>query len=369
MLPPLPDFVNIVPHFCFEGDFLRAQACGFGHINDTYEGYFRKAGGEIHRYLLQRINSYVFEDIEGLMHNITAVTAHLRAKIAAAGGNPDRETLTIIPTTAGATFHRTPGGEFWRAYLFIEGAQTYEVAMNQDQIYHAGRALGHFLELLGDFPTARLVETIPDFHHTVRRFQAFVRAVERDIKNRAHGVRPEIEFVQARVQDTSVLLNLLDRGALRARATHNDTKFNNVMIDDETGEGLCLVDLDTVMPGLALYDFGDAVRYAANPAAEDEQDLSKVGIKLETYGCLVRGFLYSARSFLTSQELDHLSFSAKLMALECGMRFLTDYLRGDPYFRISRKSHNLDRARTQFKMVQDMEASFDQMEKIVDLYR
>jgi hypothetical protein len=370
MMKPEPAFTNIVPHFCFDGEFIRAEPHGFGHINDTYAAYFRRANGKVHRYLMQRINRYVFRDIEGLMQNIEAVTTHLRDRIVTAGGNPDRETLSLIPTTeATKTFYETPGGDFWRAYTFIEGAQTYEAVESSEHIYNAGRAFGSFQKLLADFPAEQLHETIPHFHHTRKRFDAFVEAVEGDVKNRARTVQPEIAFVERRVKDTSVLLDLLDQGILPARVTHNDTKFNNVMIDDESGEGICVIDLDTVMPGLSLYDFGDAVRYAANPAAEDERDLSKVCIDLEIYACLVCGFLDSARSFLTPQEVDHLSFSAKLMTLECGMRFLTDYLSGDVYFKTHRKNHNLDRCRTQFKMVEDMEARFDQMERIVGQYR
>lgn len=369
MMRPRPAFTDIVPHFCFEGEFIRAEPHGFGHINDTYAAYFRKDSGEVHRYLMQRINRYVFRDIEGLMLNIVAITTHLRNKIVAAGGDPDRETLTLIPTTEEKAFYKTRGGDFWRAYIFVEGARTYESVESLEHIYSAGRAFGSFQKLLADFPAEQLVETIPGFHHTRRRFDAFVQAVERDIKNRAHAVRPEIEFVERRFKDTSVLLDLLDQGTLPVRVTHNDTKFNNVMIDDESGEGICVVDLDTVMPGLSLYDFGDAVRYAANPAAEDERDLSKVCVDLNIYEHFARGFLDSARDFLTPQEVDHLPFSAKLMTLECGMRFLTDYLEGDVYFKTHRESHNLDRCRTQFKMVEDMEAKFDQMERIISQYK
>jgi len=366
---PEPNFPVLLPHFCFEGEFIRAESYGFGHINDTYAAYFRRPSGDIHRYLVQRVNPFVFRDIEGLMQNIAAVTTHLRAKIVAAGGDPDRETVTLIPTTEAKTFHKTPEGDFWRAYIFIEGARTYEAVESLEHVYNAGRVFGSFQKLLADFPAVQLHETIPDFHHTPKRFEAFVKAVEKDVENRARTVQPEIAFVENRVQDTSVLLDLLAQGVLPSRVTHNDTKFNNVMIDDESGEGICLVDLDTVMPGLSLYDFGDAVRYAANPAAEDEQDLEKVSIDLGVYDRFACGFLDSARSFLTPQEMDHLSFSAKLMTLECGIRFLTDYLSGDVYFKIHREEHNLDRCRTQFKMVEDMEARFDQMERIIAQYR
>jgi Ser/Thr protein kinase RdoA (MazF antagonist) len=363
-----PDFAGIVKRFRFEGSFLRAEPYGFGHINDTYAAYF-DLDGTVRRYILQRINHNVFKNPERLMENIAAVTTHLGQKVLAAGGDPERETLTLIPTMDGGTFYRTADGDYWRGYIFIEGAQTYEVAENLDHMYNAARAFSRFQEMLSDFPADQLYETIPDFHHTAKRFQAFVEAVERDAKGRASSVRAEIEFVEKRVGDTSVLIDLLEQGKLPERVTHNDTKFNNVMIDDETGDGVCVIDLDTVMPGLALYDFGDLVRSGANPAAEDERDLAKVCIDLEIFDRIAQGYLDAARDFLTSMEVDHLPFSAKLMTFENGTRFLTDHLNGDVYFRIHRENHNLDRCRTQFKMVADMEEKHDQMMRIVDKYR
>ena len=364
-----PDFVETIKHFRFEGDFIEVNLCKLGHINDTYIARFQKAGGAVHRYILQRINHNVFKSPEELMQNIEKVTTHLRRKIIAAGGNPERETLNLIPTVGEETFYRTPDGNYWRAYFFIEGAQTYEVVENLDHVYNASKAFGKFQRLLSDLPAGQLYETIPNFHHTRKRFEAFVEAVERDVKNRAHFVRAEIEFVEKRAEDTSVLVDLLERGELPERVTHNDTKFNNVMIDDETGEGVCVVDLDTVMPGLSLYDFGDSVRSGANPAAEDERDLSKVCIDLEIFDRFAHGYLDAARDFLTPTEVDYMPFSAKLMTFECGMRFLADHLNGDVYFRIHRESHNLDRCRTQFKMVRDMEEKSDQMVRIVGKYR
>jgi len=364
-----PDFAAIVKHFQFEGDFLEASLWKFGHINDTYIARFRRGDGAVRPYILQRINHDVFKKPEELMHNIEKVTTHLRKKIIAAGGNPERETLNLIPTVGEGTLYRTPDGNYWRAYVFIEGAQTYEIVENLDHVYNASKAFGQFQRLLSDFPAGQLYETIPNFHHTRKRFEAFVEAVERDVKNRAQSVEAEIEFVERRAEDTSVLVGLLERGELPERVTHNDTKFNNVMIDDETGEGVCVIDLDTVMPGLSLYDFGDSIRSGANPAAEDERDLSKVCIDLEIFDRLTCGYLDVARDFLTPTEVDYLPFSAKLMTFECGMRFLADHLNGDVYFRIHREHHNLDRCRTQFKMIEDMEAKFDQMTRIVGKYR
>ena len=364
-----PDIPAIVKRFKFEGDFLDVHPYGVGHINDTYVAYFRKADGVVHRYILQRINHNVFKHPEKLMQNIERVTTHLRKKIIVAGGDPQRETLNLIPTVDAKTFYRTHDGNYWRAYIFVEGALTYEVVESLDHVYNAAKAFGKFQKLLSDFPAGQLYETIPNFHHTRKRFEAFVEAVERDVENRARSVGDEIEFVEKRAEDVSVLVDLLEQGKLPELVTHNDTKFNNVMIDDETGEGVCVIDLDTVMPGLSLYDFGDSVRSGANPAAEDERDLSKVCFDLEIFDRFAHGYLDAARDFLTSTEVDYLPFSAKLMTFECGMRFLTDHLDGDVYFKIRRVNHNLDRCRTQFKMVRDMEKKFDQMVRIVEKYR
>jgi Ser/Thr protein kinase RdoA (MazF antagonist) len=248
-------------------------------------------------------------------------------------------------------------------------ARTYQVVGHLDHFYHAGKAFGKFQKLVSDVPPDELYETIPDFHHTPKRFEAFVRSVERDAENRARLARPEIEFVEQRAGEAPVLVDLLDKGELCQRITHNDTKFNNVMIDDETGEGICVVDLDTVMPGLPLYDFGDAIRSGANPAAEDEPDLSRVRMDLDLYDSFSRGYLEMSRDFLTPVEISYLPFSARLMTLECGMRFLADFLDGDVYFEVHRPGHNLDRCRTQFKMVEDMESKFDEMIRIVERYR
>jgi Ser/Thr protein kinase RdoA (MazF antagonist) len=363
-----PGFVDVAGHFQFTGTFLEANPYGFGHINDTYAAWFQKGDAPMHRYLLQRINHQVFRHPEELMQNIVRVTRHLRDKIIAGGGDPGRETLNLIPTVDGGSFYRTSDGQYWRAYIFIEGARTYEIAASLDRVYNAARAFGNFQRLLADFPAEQLYATIPDFHHTRKRFGAFVRSVEHDALNRAWAVRPEISFVEKRAGEMSILLDLLAHGKLPERVTHNDTKFNNVMIDDQIGEGICVIDLDTVMPGLSLYDFGDTVRSGANTAAEDEQDLGKVSFDLEIFDSLTRGYLDSARDFLTPAEIDCLAFSARLMTLECGMRFLTDHLNGDLYFRVHRKNHNLERCRTQFKMIEGMERQFDRMLAIVERY-
>lgn len=362
---PEPDFLNIIPHFNFGGQFIRAEPYGFGHINDTYAAYFRKTEGTTYRYIMQRINHYVFKNPEELMKNIAAVTTHLRRKIIKAGGNPNRETLTLIPTLDGKIFHRTDKGYYWRVYIFIENALTYQTPESLQHVYNAARAYGNFQQMLGDFPADQLYETIPDFHNTAKRFETFVSVVEKDLHNRAHDVRDTIDFVLRRADEMPVLFDLLQQGRLPVRVTHNDTKYNNVMIDDESGEGVCVIDLDTVMPGSFLYDFGDAIRSITNTAAEDERDLSIVHFSLETFEKYAQGYLAATREALTAVEVKNLAFSARLMTLECGMRFLTDHLDGDIYFRTKRKNHNLDRCRTQFKLVQEMEEKYEEMSRII----
>jgi hypothetical protein len=361
MQPGLP---AIGRRFAIEGEFESGGPYGMGHINDTYAVVYRRDTGRT-RFIFQRINHRVFRDPEGLMANIVAVTGHLGRKIREAGGDPLRETLTVIPALDGKSFVQTETGDFWRAYIFIEGARTYESVERLEHVRSAGRAFGTFQLLLSDFPGGALSETIPDFHHTRKRFEAFLQAVAQDTENRARTARPEIEFVLRRGDLTSVLIDRLASGRLQQRITHNDTKFNNVMIDDLTGEGVCVIDLDTVMPGLSLYDYGDSIRSLTNTGAEDETDLSKVSFNLEVFDLYTRGYMQATRGFLQPEEVDLLPFGAQLMTLECGMRFLADYLQGDTYYKTRRPDHNLDRCRTQFKLVKGMEAAADQMAAIV----
>ncbi|HZD56388.1 MAG TPA: aminoglycoside phosphotransferase family protein [Anaerolineales bacterium] len=363
-----PDFKDIVPKFRFEGVFLSAGIYGTGHIHDTYALVFQ-LDRDVRRYILQRINQKVFKDPEGVQSNIQLVTAHLRRKIIAAGGDPQRETLNLILTLDGSSYYRTVDGDYWRSFDFVEGARTYDCVENPDHVYNAAKAFGNFQNMLSDFPAEQLVETIPNFHHTGKRYQAFLAAVESDSVNRAPFCQPEIDFVTQRAAKTSVLTDMLARDELPERVTHNDTKFNNVMIDDLTGEGICIVDLDTVMPGLSLYDFGDAIRSMATTAAEDEADLSRVNFDLAVYRRYAHGYLDAAGEILTPREIEQLPFSAILMTFECGMRFLTDHLEGDTYYKIHRQNHNLDRCRTQFKLVSDMEKKFDTMTEIIEGYR
>jgi Ser/Thr protein kinase RdoA (MazF antagonist) len=364
---PIPDLKAIASAFAVEGRWVSSCPIPSGHINDTYCSEFVSAGRRT-KCVNQRINHLVFREPEKLMENIERVTRFAREQILAAGGDPLRETLTLVPTRDGSSFLKTPEGAYWRTFLYIDGARTYDRAENLKHVYAASRAFGAFQKMLSGLPGARLHETIPDFHHTRKRFEAFLAAVERDPANRAAAVKPEIGFALEREGDTGAVVDGLAAGRIPERVTHNDTKLNNVMIDDKTGEGVCVIDLDTVMPGSVLYDFGDSVRLGAANAAEDERDLSRVGFNARFFDRLAAGYLDASREFLTSREKQLLAFSARLMTLECGMRFLTDHLNGDVYFRIHREGHNLDRCRTQFKMVAEMERQEDEMEAVVREY-
>lgn len=362
------DLPEVIGRFQFEGHFLDAIPYGFGHINDTYAVRCQLPDGRTRRYILQRINRNVFKHPRQVMHNIERVTTHLRAKIIAAGGDPEREAVSLIPTVDGASYYVSAAGDYWRAQRFIEGAQSYQVADSLDVYYAAAGAYGRFLNMLDDFPADELNATIPDFHHTPKRFQTFVRAVEEDRAGRAAAVRPEIDFILDRAEETGVLIALFEQGLMPNRVTHNDTKFENVMIDDESGQGVCVIDLDTVMPGFAVFDFGDSVRSGATTAAEDEPDTFKVHFDLAVFERLAQGFLEETRDVLTPVEIEHLAFGAKLITFEQAIRFLSDYLDGDVYYKTRHERHNLDRCRTQIKLVSEMEASFDEMNRIVQRY-
>ncbi|MEN6560286.1 MAG: aminoglycoside phosphotransferase family protein [Acidobacteriota bacterium] len=364
---PLPELDRICAAFDCPGTWVSSCAIPSGHINDTYCSEFDERGRRV-KYVNQRINHHVFREPERLMENIERVTGFAREQILAAGGDPDRRTLTIVPARDGRSFHRTPEGDYWRMFRFIDGARTYDRVEDIRHVYAAAQAFGRFQKMLARLPGERLHETIPDFHHTRKRYEAFLASVGRDEAGRAAAVRPEIDFVLAREKDAGVVVDGLGSGRIPERVTHNDTKFNNVMIDDRTGEGICVIDLDTVMPGSVLYDFGDSVRLGAATAAEDERDLGRVGFDLGMFDRLAAGYLDAARDFLAPAEAELLAFSAKLLTLECGIRFLTDHLQGDVYFKISREDHNLDRARTQFKMVAEMESRMGAMESVVRKY-
>jgi aminoglycoside phosphotransferase (APT) family kinase protein len=359
---PHADIRSISNRFAILGDYLDAAPYGTGHINDTYCATYNQ-GGTLVRYIHQRINHAIFKDPAALMENIGRVTEHLRRKLA---GQPDasRRALTLIPTRDGRMFFQDEGGNHWRTYLFIEGSRTYDVVESVTQAYQAAKAFGKFQEMLADLPEPPLRMTIPGFHDTPARFAALERAVEADVVGRRRLAMPEIDFVMRRKPMAGVLLDLQRQGEIPERITHNDTKLNNVMLDDATHEGVCVIDLDTVMPGLALYDFGDMVRTTTNAALEDERDLSKVQMLFPMYEGLVRGYLSAAGHFLNKAEKQHLAFSGKLITFEIGIRFLTDFLAGDVYFKVHREGHNLDRCRTQFKLVESIEAQEAAMEEI-----
>ncbi len=357
---PRHDLRTIARQFQIAGEFAGAEPYGSGHINDTYCVTFNQGGTRV-RYIFQRINHNIFKNPVALMENIRRVTVHLGEQYA---GAPDRHrrVLTLILTQDGASFYRDAEGNYWRAYIFIEKARTFDAVESVAQAFQAAKAFGQFQKLLADLPAPRLNDTIPDFHHTPKRFAALENAIQADAVNRARLARPEIEFALRHQAICSVLLD----AKLPERVTHNDTKFNNVMLDDATGEGICVIDLDTAMPGLALYDFGDMVRTATSPADEDEQDLSKVTMQFPMFEALARGYLSSAAEFLTPAEKKFLPFSGKLITLEIGLRFLTDFLAGDTYFKVHREGHNLDRCRTQFKLVQSIEQQEEQMNQLVE---
>ncbi len=351
---------SVTRQFQLPGEFISAAPYGNGHINDTYCAVFDQ-GGSRARYIVQRINHNIFKNPPALMENVRRVTAHLGRK-SAGQSDPLRRVLTLIPTHGGEPHFCDAQGNHWRVYIFIERARTFDAVESPQQAFEAAKAFGQFQKLLADLPAPRLHDTIPDFHHTPKRFAALEKAIEADAVNRAKLARPEIEFALSHKADTNTLLD----ADLPERVTHNDTKFNNVMLDDATGEGICVIDLDTVMPGLALYDFGDMVRTTTSPAQEDERDLSKVRMQFPMFEALARGYVAAAAEFLTPAEKKLLPFSGKLITLEIGIRFLTDFLAGDTYFKVHREGHNLDRCRTQFKLVESITQQSADMNKLVE---
>jgi len=355
-----PDLRAVVQQFPLSGEFLTEDPYGSGHINDTYCAVFDQGGARV-RYIVQRINHHIFKNPPALMQNIQRVTAHL-AKKSVGQSDPSRRVLTLIPAHDGQAYYRDDQGNFWRVYIFIEQARTFDAVESPRQAFEAAKAFGQFQKLLADLPAPRLHDTIPDFHHTPKRFAALENAIAVDVANRAQHAKPEIDFALRRQAATRILLD----ANLPERVTHNDTKFNNVMLDDATGEGICVIDLDTVMPGLALYDFGDMVRTTTSPAQEDERDLSKVRMQFPMFEALAQGYLTAAAEFLTAAEKKFLPFAGALITLEIGLRFLTDFLAGDTYFKVHREGHNLDRCRTQFKLVESIEQQEAALHKLVE---
>lgn len=352
--------------FQIYGEILHAETLKIGHINETYSATYSQGGTRV-RYIHQKINRNVFKNPGAVMKNVMRVTMHLRKKLE--GQNTrhlTRRSLNVIPTRDGNSYFLDADEGVWRTFIFIEGVETFESVESPDQAFQAGRAFGDFQRLLVDLPGERLFETIPDFHNTRKRFTALEEAIDRDQHNRAKEAKPEIDFALKHEKIVDTILSAMGRRKIPERITHNDTKFNNVMMDVLTGEAMCIVDLDTVMPGCALYDFGDMVRTTTSPTLEDEQDLSKVKMQMPMFKKLAQGYLSAASEFLTKAEKDLIAFSGKLITFEIGIRFLTDFLGGDTYFRIHRPGHNLDRCRTQFKLVDSIEKQEEAMQKFVD---
>lgn len=363
------DLSKVIPYFRFRGIMKSVEPWGSGHINDTFRLRIEQGGTDMH-YILQRINDKVFPNVDKMMDNIRRVTTHIREKLSAIpGSNFSRESLCVIYTLDDKPFYLDVYGNFWRAYVFVENAQTFDFVSSPDQAYQAAYAFGRFQSMLRDLPGGPLYEVIPDFHNTPKRFEKFLAALAVDKMGRAASAKAEIDFALARKDDISIVVDKLASGELPTRVTHNDTKVNNVMLNDSDGRGICVIDLDTVMPGSILYDFGDEVRTTTATAAEDERDLSKVKFRLDLFAELVRGYMEAAGDFLTPEEIRLLPFSGQLITFEIGLRFLTDYLEGDVYFKTHREGQNLDRCRTQFEMVRQMEEQKAAMEAIVAKYR
>jgi len=357
---------KISKQFQIYGEILHAETCKIGHINETYSATYDQGGTRV-RYIHQKINRSVFKNPASLMQNVMRVTSHLRRKLQSLQVRDiTRRCLTIVPTRDGQSFYTDSAGECWRTFVFIEGVETFESVQSPRQALEAGRAFGLFQQLLVDLPGGRLSDTIPHFHHTRKRYQALQQAVANDHSNRALSAKAEIDFALRHEPIVDVLLNALAGKKIPERITHNDTKFNNVMLDTVTGEAMCVVDLDTVMPGCVLYDFGDMVRTTTSPTLEDELDLAKVRLQMVMFKKLAEGFVSTAGAFLTKAERAHIAFAGKLITFTIGLRFLTDHLAGDTYFRIHRPGHNLDRCRTQFKLVQSIEQQEEAMQTFVD---
>lgn len=337
---------------------------GNGHINDTY--LIEYEGNN--KIILQKVNKNIFKEPKKLMENISLVTSYLREKIIEKGGNPDRETLNLINTEEGNYFYEDSNLDIWRMYEFIDNAICYEQVTDTNEFYESGYAFGNFQNLLEGFPVNKLSEVIKNFHNTEDRFKTFKAIVDEDLLGRAKSVQDEIDFFIKREEYSHIFNEALKNNEIFLKVTHNDTKLNNILFDNATKKALCVIDLDTIMPGFAAFDFGDAIRFGANKGLEDEVYLSKVGLDIELFEAFTKGFLEACGKSLSKREIELLPMAAMVMTFECGMRFLGDYIAGDKYFKITREKHNLDRARTQIKLVSDMEANIEEMKKIVAKY-
>ena len=360
---------EVLAAFDFGAPVVGALRYGQGHINDTFVVHTQPEDTSCRRFILQRMSAAAFKRPDQLMENIMGVTEYLGREIESRGGDREREALRVIRPRNGEPYYTDSANGAWRVYPFVEDTICYQTAETPALFAASGRAFGRFQRLLQGYPAQTLHETIPHFHDTEDRLAKLKAALAADKLGRAAECRPELDFVLSREADCSVALQALRDGVLPLRVTHNDTKLNNVLMDRDSGEGLCIIDLDTVMPGLSINDFGDSIRFGANHSAEDEKDLSKVNLDVSLFEAYTQAFLEGAGGTLTAAEIDHLPWGAKLMTFECGIRFLTDYLEGDVYFHTTRDGQNLDRCRTQFKLVSDMEAHWDELAEIVKKYK
>jgi Ser/Thr protein kinase RdoA (MazF antagonist) len=347
--------------FAFGGAVTDLKVCGNGHINSTY--IITAESGK--RYILQILNTAVFRDPVGVMNNIAAVTDHIRAGLAKAGEDTERGTMRVVLTKDGANGYTDPEGRFWRAYDFVEGTVCRLTVDSPETFARVGEAFGDFQRRLSDFDASALIESIPNFHNTKKRYANFLAALERNASGRAHLVADEIKFITDRADKCALIVDALESGDLPLRVTHNDTKLSNILLDETTEEAVCIIDLDTVMPGSALYDLGDSIRSGATSAAEDEPDLSKVCFLPEMFKVYARGFIKGCGGALTEKEIAMLPDGGYMLTLEQAIRFLTDYLDGDTYFHVDYPEHNLIRTRTQIKLVADMEACMDELREFV----
>lgn len=361
------EIARVLGEFGLSYDDFTVSVFSSGHINTTYRIDISKDGA-LESYVLQCINTYVFRSPELMMNNIAKVTDHMVNKLVAYGVDPYRKVLHFLKNSNGKNYTYGEDGHFWRCYDLVDNARTYDTVENPAVLESAGRAFGNFQKLLADFPMDTLVETIPNFHNTRLRLKSFFAMVDEDPCGRAANCKEEIDFFRERRKVACNLIEQQKRGVLPLRVTHNDTKYNNILIDDETHEAICVLDLDTVMPGLAAYDFGDAIRFAACTAAEDERDLSLVKLDPVCYEAFTRGFIGGADGFFTEAEIESMAWGARNITTELAARFLEDYLCGDKYFKTQRKDHNLDRARAQIQLVRDMEENFDFMMQTVHKY-
>ena len=352
---------NVAEKFGLPGKFASCEEITAGNINTTYKIVFKDGSGNEHIYVLQRINTVAFKDPVGLMNNVRLVTSYIEQALKSKGvEDTRRRVLHFIPSIYGDILYEE-NGNYWRVAHFIDNAIAYDLITDPRQLYEAGRGFGEFQRLLSDFPAEKLTETIPDFHNTKKRFEAFEKSVKDDPAGRVSSVREEIEFLMERKEKMGRIVELIENGTIPLRVTHNDTKLNNVMLDKDTGKAVCVIDLDTVMPGTVLYDYGDAIRYGANTAAEDEEDVSLVGLDMNLFRLFTDGFVSETSSVLTEQELRYLPFGAYVMTAELVLRFLKDYIDGDVYFRIKRPGHNLIRTRAQKKLLESIELHYDEM--------